>query len=160
MEKDSYAPSDNDPATGATRRLTVLAYLNDWHDGYGGDLRIHSGGERPDPRRYRNVEPKAGTVVLFDSRRIWHAVAPSLHGNRWAMTLWDILDERAAIASVNAEPGRPAPQRMGATSRLRGEDPACCWLGTPCDSQEVSLLPSQRPDSFPESQRGRANGRS
>ena len=101
MEKDSYAPSDNDPATGATRRLTVLAYLNvaeihltykarsvdppalsalslnqDWHDGYGGDLRIHSGGERPDPRqvpallshplphfghlrRYRNVEPKA-----------------------------------------------------------------------------------------------------
>lgn len=88
LHKDSYAPSDNDPATGATRRLTVLAYLNDWHDGYGGDLRIHSGGERPDPRRYRNVEPKAGTVVLFDSRRIWHAVAPSLHGNRWAMTLW------------------------------------------------------------------------
>ena len=101
MRKDSYAPSDNDPATGATRRLTVLAYLNvaqihltcearsvdpaaqsalsldqDWHDGYGGELRIHSGGERPDPRqvpaflsrpfldygisrRYRNVEPKA-----------------------------------------------------------------------------------------------------
>lgn len=88
LHKDSYAPSDNDPATGATRRLTVLAYLNDWHDGYGGELRIHSGGERPDPRRYRNVEPKAGTVVLFDSRRIWHAVAPSLHGNRWAMTLW------------------------------------------------------------------------
>ena len=27
--KDSYAPADNDPATGATRRLTILAYFNE-----------------------------------------------------------------------------------------------------------------------------------
>ncbi|CAE7388975.1 unnamed protein product [Symbiodinium natans] len=88
LHKDSYAPSDNDPATGATRRLTILAYLNDWQEGHGGELRLHAGDTRPDPRRFQSVEPKAGTVVVFDSRRVWHAVAPSLSGNRWAMTLW------------------------------------------------------------------------
>ena len=46
---------------------------------------------------------EAGSLVIFDSRKIWplgsplapffatwlrHAVAPSLRGDRWAMTLW------------------------------------------------------------------------
>ena len=111
--QDSYAPQDNDPATGATRRLTILAYFNepwrtwssksewtsvdqfvpqnklkkamkiwgsawwsldseDWHPGYGGELRIHeSAGQRPDPRHFQALEPKAGTVVIFDSRKVW-----------------------------------------------------------------------------------------
>ncbi|CAE7523511.1 eag [Symbiodinium pilosum] len=47
LHKDSYAPADNDPATGATRRLTILAYLNDWREGHGGELRLHSGKEKP-----------------------------------------------------------------------------------------------------------------
>lgn len=89
LHKDSYAPADNDPATGATRHLTILAYFNDWRPGHGGELRIHeSAGQRPDPRHFQALEPKAGTVVIFDSRKVWHAVAPSLRGDRWAMTLW------------------------------------------------------------------------
>jgi len=94
--------------------------------------------------------------------------------------LWHDLVSRGADASMTDGESSSALERLSATqctdllvskrrtyamrryhhARLRGEDPACCWLGTPCDSQEVSLLPSQRPDSFPESQRGRANGRS
>jgi len=89
VHKDSYAPRDNDPATGATRRLTVLAYLNDWHECDGGELRLHeSPGDRPDSRRFEAVAPTAGKVVLFDSPRVWHAVAPSQRGDRWAVTLW------------------------------------------------------------------------
>eukprot|EP00434_Breviolum_minutum_P021225 symbB.v1.2.018724.t1/scaffold1506.1/size114864/7 len=105
LHKDSYAPADNDPATGATRRLTILAYFNDWRPGYGGELRIHeSAGQRPDPRHFQALEPKAGTVVIFDSRKVWHAVAPSLCGDRWAMTM------------------------------LRGEDPSDAWLWSPTRS--------------------------
>lgn len=92
LHKDSYFPQDNDPATGATRRFTVLAYFNDWRPGKGGELRVHApsdpNGARPDPKRFQALEPKAGTVVIFDSRKVWHAVAPSLNGDRWAMTLW------------------------------------------------------------------------
>jgi len=89
LHKDSYAPSDNDPATGASRRLTVLAYLNDWRPGNGGELCIpEAKNNEPDPRRFHPVAPSAGCVVIFDSRAVWHAVAPSLSGDRWAMTLW------------------------------------------------------------------------
>lgn len=89
VHKDSYAPKDNDPATGGTRRLTVLAYFNDWQEGHGGELRLYEPvGDKPDKRRFTAIKPSVGTLVLFDSRRVWHAVAPSLHGPRWAMTLW------------------------------------------------------------------------
>eukprot|EP00913_Durusdinium_trenchii_P017977 g16894.t1 len=77
LHKDSYFPQDNDPATGATRRFTVLAYFNDWRPGKGGELRVHApsdpNGARPDPKRFQALEPKAGTVVIFDSRKVWHA---------------------------------------------------------------------------------------
>lgn len=89
LHKDSYAPRDNDPSTGATRRLTVLAYLNDWRPGDGGELRLHDAVEdQAVQRRFRAVAPRAGSVVVFDSPRVWHAVAPSLRGSRWAVTLW------------------------------------------------------------------------
>lgn len=89
LHKDSYAPADNDPATGATRRLTVLAYLNEWQEGDGGELRLHeAAGDKPDARRFYPITPIAGCVVLFDSRRQWHAVAPALRGPRWAVTVW------------------------------------------------------------------------
>eukprot|EP00929_Paragymnodinium_shiwhaense_P118249 TRINITY_DN90189_c0_g1_i1.p1 TRINITY_DN90189_c0_g1~~TRINITY_DN90189_c0_g1_i1.p1 ORF type:complete len:769 (+),score=181.07 TRINITY_DN90189_c0_g1_i1:62-2368(+) len=89
LHKDSYAPADNDPATGASRRLTVLAYFNDWQEGDGGELRLHeSERDMPDGRRFKAVAPAAGRLVIFDSRRVWHAVAPSQRGGRWAATLW------------------------------------------------------------------------
>lgn len=88
--------------------------------------------------------------------------------------LWHDLVSRGADASMADGESSSALERLSATqctdllvskrrtyamrryhhARLRGEDPACCWLGTPCDSQEVSLLPSRR------LQRGRAHSRS
>jgi len=89
VHKDSYAPAETDPATGASRRLTVLAYFNEWKDGAGGELKIYEADKgKPDLRRFQAVSPMAGTVVVFDSRRVWHSVAPSLRGPRWALTLW------------------------------------------------------------------------
>jgi len=89
IHKDSYAPKDNDPATGATRQLTILAYFNDWRESDGGELLMHSAAnDMPDPRRSLAIPPKAGSLVIFESRRMWHAVAPSLRGPRWALTLW------------------------------------------------------------------------
>ena len=89
MHKDSYAPKEWDAATGATRRLTVLAYFNDWKEGNGGELNIHEAvDDKPSARKFLPVKPTAGSVLLFDSRRVWHAVAPSLKGDRWAATLW------------------------------------------------------------------------
>ncbi|CAJ1406738.1 unnamed protein product [Effrenium voratum] len=60
LHKDSYAPADNDPATGATRRLTVLAYFNEAREGDGGQLRVHEAAkDKPDPRKFEALEPKA-----------------------------------------------------------------------------------------------------
>lgn len=66
LHKDSYAPQDQDPATGATRRYTILAYFNDWRPGDGGELRLH--GEQMDPRKFRAVEPKAGPRFRHEIR--------------------------------------------------------------------------------------------
>jgi len=90
LHKDSYAPNDMDPATGASRRLTVLAYFNDkWQEGDGGELKLYKAVDgQPDTRSCHDVPPKAGSLVIFDSRKVWHAVAPSTARARWAMTLW------------------------------------------------------------------------
>ena len=34
------------------------------------------------------VEPSGGTLVIFESRRVWHEVLPSMRRLRFALTLW------------------------------------------------------------------------
>ena len=64
------------------RALTLILYANpSWAPVDGGDLQVEVGGEAV------RVPPTAGTLVLFDSRAIWHEVLPS-KALRFAVTLW------------------------------------------------------------------------
>ncbi len=48
--------------------------------------KVASGAKESD-RSYTDVIPKGGTLVIFDSRRIWHQVLPSTQ-QRLALTCW------------------------------------------------------------------------
>ena len=66
------------------RALTLILYANDeaWSSGRdGGSLRLESGEGAVE------VAPAGGTLVLFDSRRVWHEVLPSRR-LRFAVTQW------------------------------------------------------------------------
>ena len=64
------------------RALTLILYANpDWAEADGGALRAEVGGEAVD------VLPRAGSLVLFDSRAVWHEVLPA-KALRFAVTLW------------------------------------------------------------------------
>ena len=39
-------------------------------------------------RRARDIEPRAGRLVLFQSRRCWHEVMPATGRRRLALTQW------------------------------------------------------------------------
>ena len=45
------------------------------------------GGEQQQQEKFLDIQPLPGRLVLFDSRRILHGVAPSFK-RRWAMTVW------------------------------------------------------------------------
>ena len=99
---------DNDPADPAyeegpvglracDRVFTCILYLNDeWEAPHEGCLRIFTAavdeaaarsGEGLDEGSFVDVEPKGGRLVIFDSRRMLHAVRPS-RAERWALTVW------------------------------------------------------------------------
>eukprot|EP00746_Dinoflagellata_sp_MGD_P003491 gnl/MRDRNA2_/MRDRNA2_106786_c0_seq1.p1 gnl/MRDRNA2_/MRDRNA2_106786_c0~~gnl/MRDRNA2_/MRDRNA2_106786_c0_seq1.p1 ORF type:complete len:407 (+),score=58.87 gnl/MRDRNA2_/MRDRNA2_106786_c0_seq1:79-1299(+) len=75
---------DNTPAEERNyRELTFLLYTNvDWNDSLGGHLQIYT-----DKGAAIKVRPSAGTVVVFQSRRIFHEVH-SAKKERYALTLW------------------------------------------------------------------------
>jgi len=68
---------------GSTRRLTALYYLNpNWKKGDGGELRMYlNNGE------WKDIEPIADRLVIFQSRRMEHEVLPSFQ-MRYALTMW------------------------------------------------------------------------
>ena len=81
---DGKAPSNK-------RKLTAILYLNDEWDARrdGGCLRAYlsgGGGE------YRDIEPRAGRVLLFDSTTIEHEVLPCVR-TRMALTLWAVTPD-------------------------------------------------------------------
>lgn len=39
-----------------------------------------------------DIEPRAGRVVLFRSREVWHGIRRS-HTERWAVTLWVLAED-------------------------------------------------------------------
>jgi hypothetical protein len=43
--------------------------------------------EEQQQQKFLDIQPLPGRLVLFDSRRILHGVAPSFK-RRWAMTVW------------------------------------------------------------------------
>jgi len=66
---------------GNPRRLSAVLYLNPvWAENDGGELAIYD----DDGREVRRVLPEAGTLVLFLSQRIPHAVLPA---KRWRASI-------------------------------------------------------------------------
>jgi SM-20-related protein len=71
------------------RVLSLVVYLNaGWQARDGGELRLHLGAGR-----WRDVEPRGGTLVVFDSARFAHEVLPAGR-ERLSLTGW--LRRRAA----------------------------------------------------------------
>lgn len=90
VHKDSYNGADNQ------RMVTVLLYLNhEWQPGDGGELRAFKtavgagvgGTEAPDHGAFVDIAPLCGRLVMFPSRKTWHAVREPRE-QRWALTLW------------------------------------------------------------------------
>lgn len=71
---------------GANRRLTVLYYLNtEWQNSHGGQLRIWGIDGKSD--NYKDIEPIADRLLIFQSRTIEHEVLPS-QKKRFSITMW------------------------------------------------------------------------
>lgn len=67
------------------RTLTAVLYLNEsWPSEAGGQLRLYLDSECTE---FIDVEPQAGTLVLFLSDRFWHEVLPA-HAQRLSITGW------------------------------------------------------------------------
>lgn len=85
-----------DVSTARRRRaFSFICYLNElgWQPRDGGELRIHPAGP---PNRdstegiisgYQDILPEGGTLVLFDSMRVWHEVRPT-HRERACLVGW------------------------------------------------------------------------
>lgn len=58
-----------------------------FEDTHGHELVSASAAKMLDGTAYTDVVPKGGTLVVFDSRRIWHQVLPSTR-QRMALTCW------------------------------------------------------------------------
>jgi hypothetical protein len=93
-ERPRYCPhTDNDPVVGGPgenyRELTLLVYLNGAPPGAsGGELTCFEGKDRLD------VAPRPGTLALFRSRDVLHAVRPVKLWRRVALSLWCLEDTR------------------------------------------------------------------
>lgn len=67
------------------RTLTTVLYLNpDWPADAGGQIRFYTDDACT---RYIDIEPEAGTLVLFLSDRFWHEVLPARQ-QRLSVTGW------------------------------------------------------------------------
>ncbi|KIA82136.1 2OG-Fe(II) oxygenase [Chromobacterium phragmitis] len=67
------------------RALTTVFYLNEnWPAGAGGQIRLYLD---QDCQQFIDVEPEAGTLVLFLSDRFWHEVLPAKR-QRLSVTGW------------------------------------------------------------------------
>jgi len=108
------------------RVLTLLLYANDanWDVAeWGGALQATVGDGRE-----VEVAPRAGRVVVFDSKQIWHAVQPSRR-LRFALTLWifgaeanDDKDDKEAEGGQEGSSARPAPASAAATPTATEHD--------------------------------------
>jgi len=76
-----------------SREVTAILYINpDWKEGDGGELCAYLGAKSNDQdgdsaTEKRIVEPKAGRLLLFDSKTLLHEVLPAKK-SRFALTMW------------------------------------------------------------------------
>jgi SM-20-related protein len=62
------------------RSISFICYLNEpgWTASDGGQLRLHGdGSESAESTPVQDVLPECGSLVLFDSKRVWHEVLPT-----------------------------------------------------------------------------------
>jgi len=102
------------------RRLSAVLYLNrHWRRSQGGELAVYD----TEGRELQRVLPEAGTLVLFLSQTVPHAVLPT---RRWRASIaaWFRLREAdnplAGLARL--QPDDIAPPPVAGPRRLRGRD--------------------------------------
>ena len=69
-----------DDAGSGRRRVSFIAYLNElgWREDDGGALRIHGGDDADGGSSHGyDLLPEGGSLVLFDSKQVWHEVLPT-----------------------------------------------------------------------------------
>lgn len=70
------------------RVVTALLYFNkDWTEEDGGYIRLYSPEEGKQEEALVDLEPIAGRLVLFDSKKFFHEVLPT-YRTRWALSAW------------------------------------------------------------------------
>ena len=107
------AHRDNASTPGAAgenyREVTLLLYLNGAPPGAsGGELRVYVGAAEEDVEgdtaaRVDDIQPRDGRLVLFESRKLLHAVRPVGLWRRVALSLWclkriDATDHLSSLA--------------------------------------------------------------
>ena len=88
------------------RVLTLILYLNSsWESAHGGHLRLMDAtrAEDGEHRSHWDVEPRGGTLVVFDSILL-HEVRPTW-AKRFALTLW--VEQQPAPATATPDPTAP-----------------------------------------------------
>lgn len=98
------------------RALTLILYVNDagWSTpDDGGALRL----EPVDGSVSCEVVPSGGTLVVFESRRVWHEVLPSKR-LRFAITLWVYGAPTAAHTALRTQGQSPTPTSATSTSNM------------------------------------------
>jgi hypothetical protein len=125
------AHRDNASTPGAAgenyREVTLLLYLNGAPPGAsGGELRSYVGAEPSDldgdtAVRVDDIQPRAGRLVLFESRTLLHAVRPVGLWRRVALSLWCLKRVPADQLSPLADDvlGADAFQHLDAISLAR-----------------------------------------
>ena len=73
---DSIANVDEEGS--GCRSISFVCYLTEpgWTARDGGELRVYASGAAGAAVR-RDILPESGTLVLFDSKRVWHEVLPT-----------------------------------------------------------------------------------
>ena len=110
------------------RRYSLLLYLNEnWKPEDGGQLRIHrdSGGDElplGELPNYIDVQPQAGTLVLFRSDLCPHEVLDTSK-ERIAIVGWFLSEEQSATEVSSAVANRIHPDALMALRTLRDASP-------------------------------------
>jgi hypothetical protein len=81
------------------RELTAILYLNEAPEGANGGslLCYETMNDWETGRSCEEVTPKAGLLVLFKSRHVWHEVTPVVGWRRLALSVWMLKDSRNLV---------------------------------------------------------------
>lgn len=82
-----------DPTGTGRRRFSFICYLNEpgWEVSDGGALRVFKSGSE-DEDAPQDLLPEGGSLAVFDSKRVWHEVAPTSR-ERSCVVGWFLEDD-------------------------------------------------------------------